>query len=599
MLEIIKKYLAAGLSIIPVEAWPVKKPLINWTTFQARRATDQEADQWKLPIACIGGNISGGITTIDFDNKGSEFKAWTEIVKKIDKNILDNLVYQQTPSGGYHVVFKSSICIRNSKLAQRKALPGELDKDGKQARFVELIETRGEGGYFLISPSENYVLKKGNFLNIPFVSEEGVEVLISSARSLNQLEKEFSPPKEIIRPIDRAGKSPLDDYDSKNTPLDVLQSHGWKIIFNRGDTTYLCRPGKERGVSATWNHVPNRFYVFTSNSEFDNGTIYKASAVYAILENNRDFVKTANDFIAKGYGEKPAIKQPVNYDTVVKTQLVKMSDYKDKIYAFYKSPREAGRFLKLDQFDKLLRFEKGYLNVITGIPTHGKSEILDFFITLLAINHDWKFVIFSPENYPLEIHYNKLAEKFHGKSMLQNIDEAIIQEALDFQDEHFRFINATEEDLNLDCILSSSLDSSWKNDCLVIDPWNEIENMRPKDVSESDYTGICLRKLRKFARKNNVCIFVVAHPTKMYRIKDVDKYPVPTLYDISGSSNWYNKADNGIVVHRDFENDITEIYVKKVKFKNYGQLGMVQMRWNKDSGMYTEITKENQNRQEW
>jgi twinkle protein len=114
--------------------------------------------------------------------------------------------------------------------------------------------------------------------------------------------------------------------------------------------------------------------------------------------------------------------------------------------------------------------------------------------------------------------------------------------------------------------------------------------MRPKDVSESDFTGICLRKLRKFARKNNLCIIIVAHPTKIYRIKDSKEYPIPTLYDISGSANWYNKTDNGMVVYRVFERDVIQIHVKKVKFKNYGELGMVEWKWNKETGLFTEIT---------
>jgi twinkle protein len=135
--------------------------------------------------------------------------------------------------------------------------------------------------------------------------------------------------------------------------------------------------------------------------------------------------------------------------------------------------------------------------------------------------------------------------------------------------------------------------SRGKLDGLVIDPWNELEQaMKPKDMNDSDFTGDCLRKLRKFARKNELCLFVVVHPTKMHKEKDSTNYPVPTLYDCQGSSHWYNKADNGIVVYRNFEPDSTDVYVKKVKFRNYGELGMVSFNFDVKTGCYVEIVKE-------
>jgi twinkle protein len=112
--------------------------------------------------------------------------------------------------------------------------------------------------------------------------------------------------------------------------------------------------------------------------------------------------------------------------------------------------------------------------------------------------------------------------------------------------------------------------------------------MRPKDQSETEYIGTCLRKLRKFARKNNICIFVVVHPRIMHREKGGPVSPVPTPYDIAGSANWYNKADNLLIVYRDFEADKTTVYIKKVKFRNYGELGEVDFWFDKKSGRYSE-----------
>lgn len=49
------------------------------------------------------------------------------------------------------------------------------------------------------------------------------------------------------------------------------------------------------------------------------------------------------------------------------------------------------------------------------------------------------------------------------------------------------------------------------------------------------------------AQNNNVHVWFVAHPRQLY---DYSTDRPPSLYDISGSAHFYNKADAGIVVHR-------------------------------------------------
>jgi twinkle protein len=312
-----------------------------------------------------------------------------------------------------------------------------------------------------------------------------------------------------------------------------------------------------------------------------------------VLNHRGDYVAAAKQLYKDGYGTRIEAKKEVNIDNVPVTMAVKMSSYRDQIYAYYKGEIEKGYPIGIIGFDRLLRFDRGYLNVITGIPTHGKSEFVDFVMVQLAKIHDWKFVVFSPENYPLEIHFNKLAEKINQKNMW-NADDDEKEDAIEFLDKHFDFIDATEEDLSLETIMSTVLDVKTRHpvDALLIDPWNELEQaIRPAGMNESDFIGHCLRRLRKFARKNKLCLFIVVHPTKMYKDKSETKYPVPTLYDIQGSANWHNKADNGIVVYRNFETgfESTDVYAKKVKFRNYGEIGMVSFKYNKFTGCYEEI----------
>lgn len=72
----------------------------------------------------------------------------------------------------------------------------------------------------------------------------------------------------------------------------------------------------------------------------------------------------------------------------------------------------------------------------------------------------------------------------------------------------------------------------------------------------------------------------------MRKEKDGLKYEVPTLYDISGSANFYNKADSGLSVYRDFETNKTFLNVQKVKFEHWGNTGQIELNYDPISRRY-------------
>ncbi len=556
MNAIVRGYLAAGLTVFPVNA--DKTPAVtSWGQYRERKPTDQECENWKPPIALVAGLV----LCIDFDDSGSQYTPWVELVENQMPGLINRLVIQKTPSGGFHCVYKPPVSMGNVKLAQT------IDRK-------VLIETRGDGGYFLISPSTGYTLIQGIFLSIPTLTINEHSCLITAAKSLNRLSIEKN------NPLSEMKATPFDEYDLTNDPIQDLISAGWKIVFTRNRVTYFRRPGKEKGISATWNHIPNRFFCFSSSTVFENEHIYKASAVYAILHHNGNFSVAAKDLFKQGYGK-------ANVDNHRESKIVKSSEFKDRIEKYYSYSSERGKRISLNDFSDCLRIEKGQLNVITGVPTSGKSMFMDFLTVELSVGHGWKWAIFSPENYPMEIHFNKLATSYLCRRPTKNDIENVIT----FVDSHYRFIDATEEDLGIEAIMAAALHC--KNtlglDGLVIDPWNEIESSRPREISETDYIGICLRKLRKFARKYSISLWIVAHPAKPQRIKGTGEYPKVNLYDISSSANWYNKVDNGIIIHRDRRDDkpdLISIIIAKVKYRDFGSPGTITTTYNFDKGIY-------------
>lgn len=238
--------------------------------------------------------------------------------------------------------------------------------------------------------------------------------------------------------------------------------------------------------------------------------------------------------------------------------------------------------------DEYYTVRQGEVTVITGIPNSGKSNWLDALLVNMAHNHKWNLAVFSPENQPIANHVARLIEKFSKQPFrpgpTQRMTHNEMSVARDWIDFYFSFILPDDgEDWTLEYILqvAAALVRRRGISGIVIDPWNELEHQRPEGMTETEYTGKCLKRIRQFARKNKVHFWIVAHPAKMYRDKQ-GKYPVPTLYDINGSAHFRNKADNGLVVWRNLSDpdDPVEIHIQKIRFREVGKLGVVKFKYN-------------------
>jgi len=208
-----------------------------------------------------------------------------------------------------------------------------------------------------------------------------------------------------------------------------------------------------------------------------------------------------------------------------------------------------------------------------------------------------RFVVFSPENYPLELHITKLASKFFRKSFFghNRMTRQELQVAIQAIHEHFVFITLHEDSTTLECLLALVLKchEEKKVDGFIIDPWNELEHNKPANQTEPQYIGNCLTSIRRFGRKHNISPFIIAHPTKLKPNKVGEPTPVPVAYDINGGAMWYNKADNILCVYRNNDNTV-DIHVQKIKFKFYGRKGTVMLYYDYKTGCYSETKPENE-----
>lgn len=262
-------------------------------------------------------------------------------------------------------------------------------------------------------------------------------------------------------------------------------------------------------------------------------------------------------------------------------------DLHDELESIYFNGLPGGETINIQEFDKLITWQPGRIYTITGIPGHGKSEFIDFVLTRLNIFKGWKTGYFSPENWPIELHISKIIEKITGKRC-NSIDmpKNIFDEAVEYISDNFFFI-LPEDDFSVDSILSraSGLVERKGINVLVIDPYNRLEHKIPHGMSETHYISLFFDKIGNFAKRKNVTVILVAHPTKMK--KENGKYEIPNLYDISGSANFYNKTDFGLTVYRDVTEEEIRVYIQKVKFKHLGSVGYCTWKYNINNGRFS------------
>lgn len=302
--------------------------------------------------------------------------------------------------------------------------------------------------------------------------------------------------------------------------------------------------------------------------------------------------KDANDVLVK-YGAEKLRDCVASARAIPIEGVFEINDIRERIFELYERGTPTGAHPGWDALKDYYRPVLGQWTAVIAIPGSGKTSWMAALMINLAIRHGWKFAVFPAENLPAEEYASLLAEIFTGLPFNQGPNErmskAELSAALDWLHEHFIILNPNDDELDLDSLLSMA-----KAYCLrrgingfVIDPWNELDHKQPAQQTETQYVSNSLIKVRRFAKTHNIHVWIVVHPTKLAKDKE-GKYPVPTLYDASGSSHWRNKADFGISIYRHFDNDDmpTEIHVQKVRWKWCGGLGMAELYFDKLTGRY-------------
>ncbi len=316
-------YNDAGFAILPVKT--NKRPDIEaWTHYQETKPSQSEIRGWfngskpeTTGIAIIAGKVSGNAEVIDVDAKydrtGSLMEDFCGLVKEHLPDLFPKLVIAKTVNKGFHVLFRVPVekIQGNKKLASR---PATSDESATGDKVKVLIETRGEGGYFVAAPTVGYEWMQGTFKEIPLITASERETLFTIARSFDQTPVKTAPGEKNEQKAYAAVSgevSPFDDYNARADVPKLLTTHGWIHVYQRGESIHYKRPGTTDSATSANFHTELRiFYVFSTSTEFEAGRGFNPVGVYTQLEHGGDYSAASRALYADGYGSRRKAKEP-------------------------------------------------------------------------------------------------------------------------------------------------------------------------------------------------------------------------------------------------------------------------------------------------
>lgn len=274
LLHVATKYVDAGIGVLPLRFGSKAPALAGWQPYQNRLPSRAELEAWfdhypaQVGIGMICGRVSGGLEVIDFD-MAELFWPWVSNIG----DAFNSLAIVETPSGGWHAIYRCRAVTGNRKLAMWEAVSGLSEREHNYRSGTKLesigkgvrIETRGEGGYVVAegSPCRThlnglpYVQAFGPILpNVREISPSTREHLWKAAMEFDcSIDKKSAAlqrarrmvKKQMLGELRRDESAPWTWFDYHGPPiLETLSKQGWTTTDGRT----LTRPGKTFGTSA-------------------------------------------------------------------------------------------------------------------------------------------------------------------------------------------------------------------------------------------------------------------------------------------------------------------------------------------------------------
>ena len=241
-----------------------------------------------------------------------------------------------------------------------------------------------------------------------------------------------------------------------------------------------------------------------------------------------------------------------------------------------------GLGIGIPEIDEYIRYKQGNFNLLIGHANVGKTTIICYLLTVYAIKHNLRFLIWSSENSPQSI-VRKIIEFKMGKP-IHKAEEKQISDAVVWYDKHFKIIDVEDLYTYKDILKeANAVKDAWDYDGLLIDPYNSLakDHQLLRAVGGHEYDYQISSEFRLFAKKKNVTVYLNAHGvTESLRRThqkghEYENLPQPLgLAGVEGGGKWGNRADDVLCIHR-YTSHPTEwmyshIHVLKIKENETG-----------------------------
>tara|TARA_Y100000592_G_scaffold97717_1_gene169093 strand:- start:2137 stop:3852 length:1716 start_codon:yes stop_codon:yes gene_type:complete len=294
--------------------------------------------------------------------------------------------------------------------------------------------------------------------------------------------------------------------------------------------------------------------------------------------------KDANDVLQK-HGEVFLKEVLQNATPWPVSGLRDVSEFREDVLSIHANGIDHGAKSGVMEVDKLFRTCPQTLTICTGVPGSGKSSFLSWLVVQLAARNGWSTAVLSAET-PSSILLLQLSAIYKQQPFLgsSKMSEEELSASLDWLSQ--KLVILDESDTSISSVIERAQAAVLRMGVrvLIVDPFNFITGSvgKAEEYSLANINEV-LVSLKNLAASHSIAIFLVAHPTKMYRQSD-GKVPVPTGYDVSGSSAFYNIADAGITLSRDGNNALFTVW--KARFPWIGSVGRTELSFDADTGTF-------------
>ena len=499
------------------------------------------------------------------------------------------------------ILYKGQKQFKPKKMEYIKPQPRNKEQEGKFSdNFLQYFKDRGISEKTLIEAKvtqdvlEYNGVKKG-YIGFNFYLEGE---LINIKRRTRDKKFTLVPNAELI-PYNIDSIS-VDSYDNNEEKYCI-------ITEGEIDTLTYIECGIKHVVS-----LPSGANSLDPLNKFIDSHFDKLDVIYISVDSDKKGVECRNELIRRfgaemcklieypkpckdinevmvEYGKERVIECFENAKDLSIEGVQELVDVEASLDDIFQNGFQKGTTVGVEEIDKILSFKTGMLNIVTGVPSHGKTYMLNYLLVRLNLIHNWKVAFFSPEFYPVSDHIAQIMETFGGARFnSKNYNVEVYDKMKYYLSNNFFWIDPDDTDVNSVMERARYLIRKKGIKALVIDPFNSLTDKERKWQKQDEYISDFLQKIRWFARKYNIAIFLVIHPTKMQKLEN-GLYPVCDLYNCKGASEIFDKADIGLTVWRNEKDDYAELHVTKIKFRHLGEKGYTSFKFNINNGRYVSI----------